>query len=995
METIQLAYFSIHPSIKNLFTSSYLGYFSNIVRYFQMDYILKNGNTTILYSAQIAVMVIVFLIFVLSIAITIKIQFSKKKSSAFLTYTLKILSFIVLLILTIFTMPMFQILIAPLMCINTNPVLSGEACFGGAHIVFFILSIVFLVMFIFELVMFSLLFLDINPNSKIPFAGPQNRISLIRIVFKMIVSAVFMVDFEGSFSIYSIGVLTFFYLLFLMIRYRSILYYNKMISSFTCICDVSLFWATLCVLTQIVFNDGDSDIGLIYMLIEIPFAAYSFLFLIDQRKFGMVKANLKKLKKAEDVETYFNIIRDLIEMRESDSHRIKLEGMLKYHTKSCSRSNDDCPCTFLSMEMTREEDGSQKISKWYLLLRSILLEALEKFSKSPRLHLLNAYLQHEKLNNKYKALFELMDTKENKPNLQEDFAIFRYKLIIEDEMIEADIRNSDSIGINVNQMVKFQNRYVGFVSTIESAVRLHGDFWRELTEDNPDIKKLQNLGSMITNIIEDCKRQFDKLNDINPNHSRLLETYGWFLKDVVNNENDGQRVLDRSQKLNKSVNRSIDENANIKFEESAGTSIITISGNYKLMGTIINVNNGIRNLLGYKPQEVIGEKVDMIMPKIFADSHPKLLMKYFNDSAERPLNIERTVYAMNKKGYIIPCTLLAKILPSLEKGIQIVGFLKRIENTGESHGSTHYILYSAEDGILYGVTKSCYDHFGIRSSLTFGKCYNMSELKMEMICPNLMDPANSADLKSSNGLIVDIDTTPIQANHPLENENDESIDDAKIVENEEKEVNLQIQKLKRYKKYKIRAKLHYVYNLLGGDLKMNVLKFDEVRGEDAPSDESNSDEFNRSSQEDLDVKEHVEHFEQDIRDDSEDVNASNAEGGDNDNEKQLKEAKAQISEKNVPKSIRRLNYIFMCFLVMLLIVYGGIAAALFYKSSSLTSSVEGLIVTSSRHSTLAETNFYCRKLNLAANQFLLYSDSQTDAQTEDLITQVKAIVTSI
>lgn len=132
-----------------------------------------------------------------------------------------------------------------------------------------------------------------------------------------------------------------------------------------------------------------------------------------------------------------------------------------------------------------------------------------------------------------------METKDNKPNLQEEFAIFRYKLIIEDEMIESDIRNSDSAGINVNMMVKFQNRLITFLKVIEEAVTLHGDFWRELTEENPDIKKLLNLGSVITNIIDECKTQFEKLNELNGNHRRLLEIYGSFLCEVVNDEANG------------------------------------------------------------------------------------------------------------------------------------------------------------------------------------------------------------------------------------------------------------------------------------------------------------------------------------------------------------------------------------------------------------------------------------------------------------------------
>ena len=91
----------------------------------------------------------------------------------------------------------------------------------------------------------------------------------------------------------------------------------------------------------------------------------------------------------------------------------------------------------------------------YLLIRSIMTDALDKFIKSPRLHLLNAYINHERLKNKFKALFELMVTEENKPNIQEEFSIYRYKNLIEEELIENDQRSIDSKGVDVNIIVVF------------------------------------------------------------------------------------------------------------------------------------------------------------------------------------------------------------------------------------------------------------------------------------------------------------------------------------------------------------------------------------------------------------------------------------------------------------------------------------------------------------------------------------------------------------
>ena len=81
---------------------------------------------------------------------------------------------------------------------------------------------------------------------------------------------------------------------------------------------------------------------------------------------------------------------------------------------------------------------------------------MDRFPKSARLHILHAHIEHEKLKNKFKALFELMVAEESKPNIQEEFSIFRYKNLIEEEMIENDMRSYENKGgVDVNIIVHF------------------------------------------------------------------------------------------------------------------------------------------------------------------------------------------------------------------------------------------------------------------------------------------------------------------------------------------------------------------------------------------------------------------------------------------------------------------------------------------------------------------------------------------------------------
>jgi PAS domain S-box-containing protein len=787
--------------------------------------------------------VIMAILITLMIIATVNILISKRKTSAVLNYILKTLSLLIILFLTILAMPLFQLFVTPILCSTQSPYNPVGQCFQGNHSVYFGIGIAMLLLYLLCSVILVTLYADINPCSSIPFAGPQSRISMAKSAYKMIVVIYYNLDYEGKYVQYFIGFCTLFSLLLLAYKYRRIVYYKRGVNTFSAVCDAALTWAYICVLIHIIFSDGNSRIGLIYMAILCPFACIAYVFIIDKRAFHVIKSNVKSLKKDEDVEIFVNVVLNLIEKSEVDSNKIKLEGMLKNYQKTGSAENTD---ENILKELTDDgplmDDNKDKLNAWYRLIKSIVEQSLKKFGKSPRLRLLLAYIQHEKIKNKFKSLFELMQAAEVKPNYLEEFSIYRYKLIIEEEMIEMDMRhNNDVNGMDVNQMVQFQNNYVKFTATIEKAVDLHHEFWKELTEDSPDIKKLENLGSSITRIVEDSKKQFDSLNEINANHQKCLELYGKFLKEVVNDDTSGQRILEKADKVSRQISQRQAGEDLTKLDENSETAIITISGNFRQIGTITNSNNQISNLLGYNKSEVIGEKIETIMPKIFADSHDDLLFKYF-DNPDQPLNIERTVYPMNKRGYIAPFSLLAKILPNLDNGIQIVGFLRLI--SGFDFQKDKYVLFSPETGMIYGVSRACYEHFGIRASLTFGKCYNMSELNFDLLCPEILEEGKQSQLKTANGMNVLLDTSSIQANHPLENEDDESVQEENLGEKEDQEVKVEELKAKRYKKYNVNAKIIDDRRWFDGKLRVAVLKLKEISRDNDSHDMESEDEKN-------------------------------------------------------------------------------------------------------------------------------------------------------
>lgn len=95
---------------------------------------------------------------------------------------------------------------------------------------------------------------------------------------------------------------------------------------------------------------------------------------------------------------------------------------------------------------------------------------------------------------------------------------------------------------------------------------------------------------------------------------------------------------------------------------------------------------------------------------------------------------------------------------------QIIRKTKAITITDEQDESCHYLLFNPENGIIYGISPSCYKHFGIPSSLIYGNSQYTNEFSIDSIIPELMNKENVDLLRNENGVNLTLDTSVIQQN---------------------------------------------------------------------------------------------------------------------------------------------------------------------------------------------------------------------------------------
>lgn len=84
--------------------------------------------------------------------------------------------------------------------------------------------------------------------------------------------------------------------------------------------------------------------------------------------------------------------------------------------------------------------------------------------------------------------------------------------------------------------------------------------------------------------------------------------------------------------------------------ESIPTGLVVVNAS----GEVVLFNRQAEQMFGYSREEVIGEKMEVLLPSRFREHHPKLRDGYFDSSEARPMGEGRDLFARRKDGSEFP-----------------------------------------------------------------------------------------------------------------------------------------------------------------------------------------------------------------------------------------------------------------------------------------------------------------------------------------------------
>ena len=325
----------------------------------------------------------------------------------------------------------------------------------------------------------------------------------------------------------------------------------------------------------------------------------------------------------------------------------------------------------------------------------------------------------DKLKMKQQALKELSFAEQCKPSFDEEFMIFRYRKIIEDEIAES--KNENEGKLDMVSEIAFQNRLRQLHLNIEKSSICHMEFWSQLLEDVPDLAKLSNAGMKMYYSINHVEDHLNKLQRVNPNMAKALKLYGKYMIEVINDKDVGQEYLDKARSIANVHYKKI-KFANFNFDDISNNSnaMLIVSGEPEKLGTVISVNLACSTMFGYGKSEMINRDIKVFMPNIIAKIHDHYLEQYINNKDSKAMSKERMILVKNKMNYLVP--LYIHIKPMQSNNNQMSSFMVAFRQEKYMKNICNIII--TKNGIIDTITSNCISVLDIDNKM-IKKNYNI------------------------------------------------------------------------------------------------------------------------------------------------------------------------------------------------------------------------------------------------------------------------------
>jgi len=409
-------------------------------------------------------------------------------------------------------------------------------------------------------------------------------------------------------------------------------------------------------------------------------------------------------------------------------------------------------------------DWRNNLSKICTMLESILLEIKMEHHDSPEIFLLKIYFDYLHTGNILSCLSGLAELEKLKPGMSAMLQIITIRGKIEHRLEKANyISNTYCHDYSdYNHVLKFHRQYNKFIESIQNCLKITYDIWNSILSQNTSPKILCDLGQLLITAKEITHKNFIKARKLEPRNRNLLFKYAVYQKEILHNEKYAASIFNSLIEMLKISIPLI----NVNKAKLGKIMVVLASADIHNPGEIVDANNEVESMLGYKTSEVIGRNVSMFQPPTIGEHHQKYMNKFVSTQNYRSLSVDLIIHMKSKQGYFVIILCQVKFLSTITQGVRFMGLFYPAKHEHVIAGRN--IQFKTEPSLflfnqdlkLIGITKGCTEHFNVPLSVVSQGSIRIDDLFQEI--KNQPELINK--LESTNGAIFELNLTKLSEN---------------------------------------------------------------------------------------------------------------------------------------------------------------------------------------------------------------------------------------